>query len=66
MYPVQPMYSHNRTYTKYDERTGEILGTINPVVEDLSLNNSGMDNISMGYYETPESSSVDIYTKIHK
>lgn len=66
MYPVQPMYSHNRTYTKYDERTGEILGTINPVVEDLSLNNSGMDNISMGYYETPECSSVDIYTKIHK
>ncbi|MBO5003873.1 MAG: hypothetical protein J6D03_01145 [Clostridia bacterium] len=64
--PIQPMYEHNRTYTKYDERTGEILGTVNPVVEDLSINNSGMDNIEKGYYETPESSSAQIYTKIHK
>lgn len=61
-----PMYEHNRTYTKYDERTGEVLATVNPVIEDLSLNNSGIEQTEQEYYDTEGKSKIDIFTTIHK
>lgn len=63
--PIQPMYEHNRTYTKYDERTGEVLATVTPTIEDINLRNSGIDLTPAEYYGG-ECSTIDIYANLNE
>jgi hypothetical protein len=60
------MYAHNRTYTKYDERTGEVVATVNPTIEDYSRNNSGIEQTDEVYVETDGSSEDPVRTTLHK
>jgi hypothetical protein len=64
--PESPMYAHNRTYTKYDERTGEVVATVNPTIEDYSRNNSGIEQTDEVYVETDGSSEDPVRTTLHK